>query len=67
MFQHTVDRAADVTGLSKTVVAGRTHEPEVRAQLLRDFDRTQHESSRVLRKQQDVAVCSVPVGYSRNE
>ncbi len=35
MFQHTVDRAADVTGLGRTVVvAGRTHEPEVRAQLI---------------------------------
>ncbi|MCS6303085.1 MAG: NTP transferase domain-containing protein [Nitrospira sp.] len=35
MFQHTVDRAADVTGFGKTVVvAGRTHEPEVRAQLI---------------------------------
>jgi mannose-1-phosphate guanylyltransferase len=35
MFQHTVDRAADVTGLNKTVVvAGRAHEPEVRAQLI---------------------------------
>ncbi len=35
MFQHTVDRAAVVTGLDKTVVvAGRAHEPEVRAQLI---------------------------------
>lgn len=34
MFQHTVDRAADVTGFQRTVVvAARTHRQEVRAQL----------------------------------